>query len=134
LTIVARKPASKISCGSKGTARPSTVQRAFLSRGLGQPGGKLPLFDEFGQRYNERTVRSCIAQGWAKPWFDNPIKRNWMVCKLTAAGRAAMAEHVAEDEESPKGPALRPRSSGAVSQAPNSRHAKLRLVAAADWD
>ena len=128
LTIVARKPARKIPRGSKGPARPSGAQRAFLSRGLGQPGGKLPLFDEFGQHYNGRTISSCIAQGWAEPWFDNPIKRDWMVCKLTAAGRAAMAEAAAEDRERPKGSAFRPRSSGPIA------HAKLRLVAATDLD
>ena len=128
LTIVARKPAGKIPRGSKGSARPSGAQRAFLSRGLGQPGGKLPLFDEFGQHYNGRTISSCIAQGWAEPWFDNPIKRDWMVCKLTTAGRAAMAEAAAEDRESPKGPAFRLRSPGPIA------HAKLRLVAGADCD
>ena len=128
LTIVARKPARKIPRGSKGPARPSGAQRTFLSRGLGQPGGKLPLFDEFGQHYNGRTISSCIAQGWAEPWFDNPIKRDWMVCKLTTAGRAAMAQAAAEDRESPKGLAFRPRSSGPIG------HAKLRLVAGADCD
>ena len=128
LTIVARKPARKVPRGSKGPARPSGAQRACLSRGLGPPGGKLPLFDEFGQHYNGRTISSCIAQGWAEPWFDNPIKRDWMVCKLTTAGRAAMAEAAAEDRESPKGLVFRPRSSGPIA------HAKLRLVAATDFD
>jgi hypothetical protein len=130
LTIVARKPASKSSRGSKGSAGPSSAQWAFLSRGLGQPGGKLPLFDQFGQHYNERTIRSCIAQGWAEPWFDNPINRNWMVCKLTTAGRVALAE----DYERPKGVAHRPRSPGPMAQTSEPRRAKLRLVAAANGD
>ena len=130
LTIVARKPARKIPRGSMGSARPSGAQRAFLSRGLGQPGGKLPLFDEFGQHYNGRTISSCIAQGWAEPWFDNPIKRDWMVCKLTTAGRAALTE----DYERPKGVALRPRSPGPMAQTAEPRRAKLRLVAAANGD
>jgi hypothetical protein len=134
LTIVARKPASRTPRGSKESARPSGAQRAFLSRGLSQPGGKLPLFDEFGQHYNGRTIRSCIAQGWAEPWFDNPIKRNWMVCKLTTAGRAAVAEIAANDGESPIGPDFRLRCPEAISHAPNRGHARLRLVAAADCD
>jgi hypothetical protein len=66
---------------------PSTVQRRWLERGLAQPGGKLPLFDEWGQRVSERTVRACIDQGWAEPWFTNPLKPDWLVCKLTQAGR-----------------------------------------------
>jgi hypothetical protein len=35
-------------------------------------------------------VRSCIDQGWAEPWFSNPLKPDWLVCKLTAAGRIAV--------------------------------------------
>ena len=72
----------------KSELRPSPAQRAWLSRGLDQPGGKLPLFDEWGQRVNEQTIRSCIAQGWAEPWFANPLKPDWLVCKLTEAGRS----------------------------------------------
>ena len=68
-------------------ARPTKTQRAYLARGLDQPGGKLPLFDHHGQRYSERTIRSCMEQGWAEAWFENQIKPDWTVCKLTASGR-----------------------------------------------
>jgi hypothetical protein len=71
---------------------PSPVQRAWLSRGLDQPGGKLPLFDNYGKQIDPRTVQACIEQGWAEPWFANPMKRDWLVCKLTAAGRQATAK------------------------------------------
>ena len=71
--------------------RPTPVQRAWLRTGLTQAGGKLPLFDSRGQRVSERTIRSCIEQGWAEPWFDNPIKPDWLVCKLTDDGRKAVA-------------------------------------------
>ena len=70
-------------------ARPTVTQLAWLRRGLDQAGGKLPLFDQSGQRYDSRTIRSCIEQGWAEPWFNNPTKPDWMVCKLTEAGRKA---------------------------------------------
>ena len=70
---------------------PSQAQHAWLQRGLDQPGGKLPLFDTDGQQISERTVRSCIDKGWAEPWFSNPLKPDWIVCKLTDAGRAAIA-------------------------------------------
>ncbi|HKW53181.1 MAG TPA: hypothetical protein VJO12_05780 [Stellaceae bacterium] len=68
---------------------PSPVQRAWLRRGLDQPGGKLPLFDDYGKQIDPRTVQACLEQGWAEPWFANPTKRDWLVCKLTAAGRQA---------------------------------------------
>jgi hypothetical protein len=69
----------------------SGPQRAWLTRGLEQPGGKLPLFDRDGQKFSDRTVRACIRQGFAEPWFDNPIKPDWLVCRLTDKGRIALA-------------------------------------------
>jgi hypothetical protein len=72
--------------------RPTSSQREWLRRGLGQPGGKLPLFDPDGQLYPERTIRSCIEHGWAEHWFNNPMKPDWMICKLTEAGRKIVAD------------------------------------------
>jgi hypothetical protein len=63
-----------------------------MRRGLDQPGGKLPLFDRHGRMYSPRTIQSCLAQGWVRPWATNPIKPDWLICKLTAAGRAAVTE------------------------------------------
>lgn len=71
---------------------PSPSQARWLARGLRQPGGKLPLFDEDGQKVGETIIRSCIDRGWAEPWFANPIKPDWLVCKLTEAGRRAVEE------------------------------------------
>ncbi|MFZ1814127.1 MAG: hypothetical protein WBO55_02245 [Rhizobiaceae bacterium] len=51
--------------------KPTAAQLRYLRHGLGQPGGKLPLFDEHGQEIAQRTIRSCIEKGWAEPWFDN---------------------------------------------------------------
>lgn len=67
--------------------QPSDVQMQWLQRGLDQAGGKLPLFDRIGQKVSEKTVRSCIKNGWAEPWFNNPIKPDWLICRLTDAGR-----------------------------------------------
>ena len=71
---------------------PTTIQKKWLLRGLEQPGGKLPLFDEDGQRFSEQTVRSCIEKGWAEPWFSNPLKPDWLGCKLTHLGRVVAGE------------------------------------------
>ena len=68
-------------------APPNAAQRAWLARGLDQPGGKLPLFDRNGQRVSPRTVKACIERGWAEPWFSNPLKPDWLICKLTPEGR-----------------------------------------------
>ena len=68
--------------------RPTDAQLAWLKRGLEQPGGKLPLFNEDGQRIPPRTVRVCLDRGWAQPWFWNAIKPDWLVCKLTGKGRS----------------------------------------------
>ena len=68
---------------------PSLSEILYLRRGLAQPGGKLPLFDLDGQNVDTAVVRRCIERGWAEPWFNNPLKPDWLVCKLTEAGRRA---------------------------------------------
>ena len=68
----------------------SGAQRDWLARGLAQPGGKLPLFDRDGQKVSDRTIKSCLRHGFAEPWFENPIKPDWLVCKLTDKGRIAL--------------------------------------------
>ena len=73
-----------------GPRKPTPAQRKWLERGLSQAGGKLPLFDRDGQRISPRTVNACKDAGWAEPWFDNPLKSDWQVCKLTEAGRRAL--------------------------------------------
>ena len=70
--------------------RPSAAQRGYLETGLAEPGGKLPLFDAVGREIGTATVRACIREGWAEPWFANPTKPEWLVCKLTRRGRAAL--------------------------------------------
>ena len=71
----------------KSGTKPTPAQLRWLKCGLTQPGGKLPLFDDGGQKVSDRTVKSCIARGWATPWFDNPIKPDWLICRLTERGR-----------------------------------------------
>lgn len=76
--------------GDRATSRLSPAQRKWLARGLAQPGGKLPLFDEDGRKVNLQVVKKCLDEGWAEPWFANTLKLDWMVCKLTATGRSAL--------------------------------------------
>ena len=68
-------------------AEPSLPELFYLRRGLTQPGGKLPLFDLDGQAIAPEVVQGCLDRGWAEPWFNNPLKPDWLVCKLTEAGR-----------------------------------------------
>ena len=68
----------------------SATQRKWLARGLTQPGGKLPLFDKDGRKVNQQVVKKCVEMGWAEPRFANPTKPDWLVCKLTDAGRAVL--------------------------------------------
>ena len=69
---------------------PTPEERHYLGRGLEQPGGKLPLFDLDGRLVHPSLVRSCLARGWVEPWFANPLKPDWLVCKLTDKGRRAL--------------------------------------------
>jgi hypothetical protein len=75
---------------SRSETRLTDAQRRWLARGLGEPGGKLPLFDGDGQQVDPRTVQACLRQGWAEPWLANPIKPDWLVCRLTDAGRRVL--------------------------------------------
>ena len=70
---------------------PAMPELLYLRRGLDQPGGKLPLFDLDGQDVDAAVVRRCLKRGWAEPWFNNPLKPDWLVCKLTARGRQVAA-------------------------------------------
>lgn len=48
------------------------------------------MFDRDGQRIDGRTIRSCIERGWAEPWIRNPVKPDWLVCRLTKLGREVL--------------------------------------------
>ncbi len=87
-------------------ARPTEPQRRYLERGLGEAGGKLPLFDRNGREVAPRTVQSCIAHGWAAPWFNNPVKPDWLVCRLTPLGYAVLGR------EAPAAPARKGAKGG----------------------
>src|SRR3546814_6773301 len=56
-------PTAQVLGSARRKHRPTATQLAWLSRGLAQAGGKLPLFDRYGQRHDIRTIRSCIEQG-----------------------------------------------------------------------
>ena len=71
--------------------RLSEAERTYLKAGLTQPGAKLPLFDVTGQRIDPAVQRACIRKGLCEAWFANPMKPDWLVCRLTEAGREALA-------------------------------------------
>lgn len=76
-------------------------QKVYLSRGLSQAGGKLALFDKYGQEFTLGTIEACVHHGWAEPWFENPINPDWLVCRLTDEGRRVLeAAHVEASTES----------------------------------
>ncbi len=102
---LATKPAFDGAASNERHGAPTAAQLRWLARGLDQSGGKLPLFDERGQRVSERTVKSCLDKGWAAPWFRNPLKPDWLVCKLTDAGRRVLAgsDRSRDEDVSPVG-------------------------------
>jgi hypothetical protein len=97
--------------------RPSEPQRRYLERGLSQPGGKLPLFYADGREVASRTVQACVANGWAEPWFRNPIKPEWLVCRLTPLGRQAVGgTEPAVSPQEPRTPKRRRRAKSPESE------------------
>lgn len=75
----------------RGDLVPTSTQRAWLKRGMGAPGAKLPLFDRSGREVPRRVVDACVRAGWAEPWFSNPSKPDWLVCRLTPRGQAVVS-------------------------------------------
>lgn len=65
----------------------SAEEKSYLSMGLSQAGGKLPLFDSSGQEIRRAIIQSCLKKGYAETWFANPLKPDWLVCRLTDEGR-----------------------------------------------
>lgn len=80
-------------------AKPTRNQLNWLRKGLAQPGGKLPLFDRRGQEVPTSVVQACLDAGWAAPWFTNPMKPEWRVCRLTDTGRRVAEQGPVEPEE-----------------------------------
>jgi hypothetical protein len=70
----------------------TAAQRRYLERGLKEPGGKLPLFDQDGREIPRRTIEACMAHGWAEPWTPNPVRPGWLVCRLTEAGYRVLGQ------------------------------------------
>ncbi len=65
--------------------RPTPRQLEWLRRGLDRPSGDLPMFDTYGQRVSDRTMKSCVERGWAET--RDAAMRDWQLCQLTSAGR-----------------------------------------------
>lgn len=65
-------------------------EQHYLKMGKSQPGGKLPLFDENGQEIKATVIKGCLEKGLVEPWFANPMKPDWLVCRLTDSGRHAI--------------------------------------------
>ncbi len=43
------------------------------------------MFDTYGQRISDRTMKSCVERGWAET--RDAAMRDWQLCQLTSAGR-----------------------------------------------
>ena len=60
--------------------------REWLRGGQARDDGRLALFDQFGEPIDRKVVKTAIASGFAEPWFANPMRPQWTVCRLTAKG------------------------------------------------
>lgn len=85
--------------GNAASVRPTEPQRRYLERGLTEPGGKLPLFDRNGREVPRKTVEACLSHGWAEPWTANPVKPDWLVCRLTPEGHRVLADSPSEPRQ-----------------------------------
>jgi hypothetical protein len=63
----------------------------WLKTGLNNPEGRLSLFDGSGQKIPASIQRFAIQNDLAEGWFANPMRPEWMVCRLTARGQRALS-------------------------------------------
>jgi hypothetical protein len=61
---------------------------------------KTPIRQACGQPRHNGDIASCIAHGWAEPWTRNPIKPEWLVCRLTLEGYQVLG-HAAPPRAAP---------------------------------
>ena len=53
---------------------------------------------KIGQKVSEKTVKSCLEKGWVEPWFNNALKPNWLICKLTEVGKKIALSELVDTE------------------------------------
>ena len=58
----------------------------WLRGGESRVDGRLALFDRFGEPIDRKVIKTAIASGLAEPWFANPMRPQWTVCRLTPKG------------------------------------------------
>jgi len=64
-----------------------TEMRVWLRGGGAREDGRLALFDQFGEPIDKKIVKTAIASGFAEPWFTNPMRPQWTICRLTRKGQ-----------------------------------------------
>jgi hypothetical protein len=69
--------------------RPTQEELRWMRRGLNQPGGKIPVFDESDTPVDPKIVLRCLEQQWVEPWVGNQKNPNnlYMACRLSPLGR-----------------------------------------------
>ncbi len=88
LRLVRTEPPRGRRPSKRPAGRPTPRQLEWLRGGLDRPGGNLPLYDTYGQRVSDRTVKSCVERGWAET--RDEAMRDWQLCQLTSAGRRVL--------------------------------------------
>ena len=65
---------------------PSLAQQKYLKKGAKHRWGRLPLFDEDGQRYADSTISSCFNAGWIVPAYEKDFMKGAPIFALTDYG------------------------------------------------
>ena len=71
--------------------RPTNSQKRWLNKGLSMKGKTLPLFNSTGQKFNKRTVKSCLNLGWVIPVMTDPTRSRLTIYKLTEKGEQVLS-------------------------------------------
>ena len=72
--------------------KPTNSQREWLNKGISMGKDTLPLFSATGQRFNKRTVKSCLDLGWVTPVMKDPTYSRLTIYKLTEKGEQVLSD------------------------------------------
>ena len=70
----------------------SQAQLSYLMGGMTRIDGKLPLFDESGEKIPQPTIDAVVKKGWAEPVYTRTFLKDMGIYRITDLGKQILKE------------------------------------------
>jgi len=70
----------------------SAAQVTYLLGAVDRLDGKLPLFDEKGDKIPQPTIDAVVSKGWAEPVYTRTFLKDMDIYRITDLGRKILKE------------------------------------------